>query len=198
MSQELQDLLEYYNPVPAPPPADEPSQPCYLWSPTTNALIVDAEGFRLKKDFYVKELAFYNTLTKEHWVGTFKPPFDRQYLKKKYVAAIDQSGKTGLKWEEGAHSYNVAFTMLTYYGSKHQLYAKGKDICNWIQQHTSLSVVDVDELTCPSVDQLPFGSYCVYHNSLHTKCALDQATRIGQYLNDMFEFKMPVVEEPVS
>ena len=59
---------------------------CYAWSPKASALIIDDQGCTLKKDFFVKELAFYNTLTKEHWVGTFKSPMERSYLRKKYVS----------------------------------------------------------------------------------------------------------------
>ena len=69
MAQEVrQDLLECYNPVPATPPAAEPSQPCYLWSPTTNALIrkygrLPSQERLLYEACDIKELAFYNTLT---------------------------------------------------------------------------------------------------------------------------------------
>ena len=208
MDQELQNLIVWSDQVVASDPAAtmgnegasiqfqrqepvEQGKPCYMWSPTTNALIVDAEGFQLKKDFYVKEMAFYNAVTKEHWVGTFKPPFDKKCMKKKFARDIDiyVQAFTGLKWEEGTFPYNVAFTMLTYFGNKHQLYARGKDTCQWIQQHTSLSVVDLEELGCPIIDALPFRSYCVQHNSLKRTCALDRAMRMGYYLMDMFSLK---------
>ena len=58
-------------------------------SPSRNILIVDLEGFQLKKDFYVKELAFYNPTTMTCWTGLFNPPFDRQFVKKKYATDMD-------------------------------------------------------------------------------------------------------------
>ena len=164
----------------------------YTWSPTTSSLIIDVEGFKVNKDFYVKEMAFYNAVTKEHWVGTFKPPFDKQCMKKGFASNIDlyAQARTGLTWEEGSYPYNVAFTMLSYFGNSHQLYASGRDMCQWIQQHTSLSVVDLEELGCPNVKEVPFGSYCVYHNSLKKRtCALAKAIRMGYYLMDMFSLK---------
>ena len=112
------------------------SVPCYTWSPKASALIVDAQGCTLKKDFFVKELAFYNTLTKEHWVGTFKPPMKRSYLRKKYIKDLDceLTDGLGLKWEQGMFPYQVVSTMTNYFGKSVQLYALGKALCQWIQQ----------------------------------------------------------------
>ena len=58
-------------------------------SPSPNVLIIDLEGFHLRKDFYVKELAFYNPTTMMCWTSLFKPPFDRQFVKKKYATDME-------------------------------------------------------------------------------------------------------------
>lgn len=163
----------------------------FAWSPATTGLIVDVEGFQLKQDFYVKEMAFVNPHTKDYWVGTFKPPYSRQAMKKKYVQDMDWSTRNmhGLKWEEGLYPYNVAFTILTHFGNNCQLLAKGRQKCLWIQQHTSLPVIDLEELGCPPAKELPFGSFCTFHNSLHKSCALDKSMRLGHYVMDMFAMK---------
>ena len=170
------------------------SVPCYAWSPKASALIVDAQGCTLKKDFFVKELAFYNTLTKEHWVGTFKPPMERSYLRKKYIKDLDRelADELGLEWEQGTFPYQVAFAMINYFGKSAHLYALGKKLCQWILQCTSLCVVILEELGCPNnINHLPPSSCypCLYHDSSRQKtCALDRAMCLGLYLTDMFSF----------
>ena len=168
---------------------------CYTWNPKACALIVDVQGCTLKKDFFAKEMAFYNSLTGEYWVGTFQPPMDRSYLKKKYVKEIDTkvSGSLGLSWEEGAFPYQVGFTMLNYFGKEAQLYALGKNLCQWIQQYTSLCVVNLEELGCqdiPLQDPRTFNA-CPYHDQDLTKiCALDRARQMALYLNELFSLKV--------
>ena len=162
------------------------------WNPKACALIVDVQGCWLKSDFFAKEMAFYNTLTKEYWIGTFKPPMERSYLKKKYVRHIDLkvTDQLGLEWETGAYPYQVAFTMLNYFGKEAQLYALGKDLCRWIQQYTSLCVVNLEELGCPG-DLHPVGTeLCPYHKDSKKTCALDRAICLGLYLNTMFSLKV--------
>ena len=171
----------------------------FAWNPSSNGLIVDVEGFQMKKDFYVKEMAFVNPQSKAYWVGTFLPPYSRQAMKKRYIQDMDWAMRNlhGLKWEEGLYPYNVAFTMLNHFGNNSQLLAKGREKCLWIQQHTSLPVIDLEELGCPPAKDLPFGSFCVFHNSLHKSCALDKAAKLGQYVMDLFSLKSvaPVVLE---
>ena len=158
------------------------------WNADKKVLIVDVEGFQLRKDFYVKELAFSNPATQEYWVGTFKPPYDRQALKKRYNMDIDwvTANLHGLRWEEGIYPYSVAFAMINFFGNSHQLYAKGRDKCIWIQQYTATPVLDLEQLGCPPARDLPFGSYCIFHNTLHKSCALDKAVRYCTYINGLF------------
>ena len=161
-----------------------------------NVLVVDARGCFLKDDFYVKELAFFNTLRDEYWVGTFKPPMDRSYLKKKYVKDIDRDlAALGLEWEGGTFPYQVAFTMLNYFGKDMQLYARGNPLCQWIQQYTSLCPVNVEELGYPPrgypedpQDPVRDGGLCPYHPN-PGKCALDGAMHVGLYMHDLFSLK---------
>lgn len=162
-----------------------------LLNPLSNGLIVEVEGFQMKNDFYVKEMAFVNPITKEYWVGVFYPPFDRQHMKKKYYQELDWATTNlhGLTWEEGLYPYSVAFTMLHHFGANFQLYAKGRQRCVWIQQHTCIPVVDLDDLGCPPLKELPFGCFCEFHNTLHKSCALNKATSLGQYLVNMFTMK---------
>jgi len=153
-----------------------------------NILIVDVEGFQLKKDFYVKELAFYNPFTKEYWQATFKPPFDRQYVKKRYCTDMDWVTRKlhGLKWEDGQFPYAMAFHMISYFGATYQLYAKGEEKALWVQQQTPFSVVNMELLGCPKAKDLPFGCFCRFHNTLEKSCALDKAVRLGHYYVDIF------------
>lgn len=166
-----------------------------LFSPSTNAMIVEVEGFQLKNDFFVKELAFVNLLTKEYWVGIFLPPYGRQHMKKKYNQELDWCTKHlhGLTWEEGLYPYNVAFMMLNHFGATYQLYTKGKQKVDWIREHTALNVLDLEDIGCPPAKELPFASYCEFHNSLHRSCALDKATRLARHLVTMFSLKNPAL-----
>lgn len=160
----------------------------FTWSPS--ALIVDARGCELKDNFFIKELAFYNTATCEHWVGTFKPPIDRSYLRKKYVKDLDQQCGRTIGWDEGAYPYQMVFTMLNYFGKSAQLHALGSELCRWIQTYTSLCVVNLEELGCPrDVNALPTLSThnCIYHSDDNDViCALGKAKRLGLYLNSVF------------
>ena len=162
-----------------------------IFTPTASSLIVEVEGFQMKKDFFVKELAFVNPITQHYWVGTFEPPHGRQYMKKKYQQDMDWTTihLHGLTWEDGCYPYSVAFYMLHHFGANHQLFAKGKQKCHWIKQHTGLSVLDLEDIGCPAAKDLPFGSVCEYHDSRQKACALDKATRLGTYIVDMFAMK---------
>ena len=154
------------------------------------AMVVEARGCTLKKDFYVKELAFVNTQTQEHWVGTFQPALDKGYLRRKYVRKIDRevTEELGLDWKQGQYPYQVAFTMINFFGQNMQLYALGSDLCHWIQHHTSICVVNLEELFgCqiePPQEQLV---NCEYHCTLN--CALNRAMYYSSYLRNMFSLK---------
>ena len=153
-----------------------------------NSLIVDVEGFQLNKDFYVKELAFYQPSTREYWAATFKPPFGRQYVKKRFASDMDWVTRNlhGLKWEDGQFPYAMAFHMISHFGSTYQLYAKGEEKSLWVQQQTPFTVVNLELLGFPKAKELPFGCFCRHHNTLEKSCALDKAVRLGTYYNELF------------
>ena len=152
-------------------------------------LMVDVEGFTLKNDFYVKELAFFNPATSECWVGTFKPPFDKKCLKGSYSATMVAKESHGLKWEDGTYPYSLAFTLISHYGSNYRLFAKGRDKCLWFQQFTTSTVSDLDQLGCPSFQELDLGCRCPYHNTMNNSCALDKSVRLGRYYVNIFIMK---------
>jgi len=156
--------------------------------PAANILIVDVEGFQLKKDFYVKELAFYQPFTKEYWLATFKPPFDRQYVKKKYCTDMDWVTRNlhGLKWEEGQYPYSMAYYMINHFGSHFLLHAKGEEKSLWIQHQTPFTVINLELMGSPKAKELPFGCFCTFHNTLEKSCALDKAVRLGQFYEGLF------------
>ena len=156
--------------------------------PSPNVLIVDVEGFQIKKDFYVKELAFYQPFTKEYWLATFKPPFDRQYVKKKFSTDMDWVTRNlhGIKWEDGQFPYPMAYHMISYFGSSYQLYAKGEEKSLWVQQQTPFTVVNLELLGFPKAKDLAFGTFCKNHNTLEKSCALDKAVRLGRYYEELF------------
>ena len=164
------------------------------WSPAPNILVIDVEGFQLKKDFYVKELAFYNPHTMQCWTGLFKPPFDRSSMKKKFVADMDWASRNmhHLKWEDGEYPYSMAGTMIAHFGNSHQLYAKGHEKCLWIQQYSLTPVIDLEQLGCPRAMDLPFGANCTFHNNC--SCAIDKAVRLGRYLVNLFTLT-PIVKQ---
>ena len=182
MADALDDLIRF----------DPPSKS--LFTPTASSLIVDVEGFQMRKDFFVKELAFVNPITKQYWVGTFEPPHGRQTMKKKYQQEMDWTTIQlhGRTWEEGLYRSSVAFYRLNHFGANHQLFAKGRQKCHWINQHTGLSVLDLEDIGCPPAKDLPFSSTCEYHDTRQKSCALDKATRLGIYLVDMFAMKTRV------
>ena len=159
---------------------------------TMEAVVVDARGCTLKHDFYVKELAFYQVSTGEHWVDTFQPPFDRCYLRKKFIKQMDQQlqQNTAMKWEDGTYPYQAVYAVINCFAKTGPLYALGKDMCHWIQQYTCTHVNNVEELGCfaPPASQI---QACHYHqDNINVMCALDRATQYGMYLHTMFSFSM--------
>ena len=86
-----------------------------------NVVIIDLEGFLLRNHFYIMELAFFNPTTMMCWTGLFNPPFDRQFVKKKYTTDMDWATRHlhGLKWEEGQYPYSLSGTMISHFGTTH-------------------------------------------------------------------------------
>lgn len=153
--------------------------------------MVDARGCTLKKDFYAKELAFVNTLTQDYWVGTFEPCLDKSYLKKKYVNKIDRevTEELGLQWKEGQYPYQTAFTVLDYFGQGMQMYALGSELCQWIQQHTSICVVNLEELFGNRMEPPRDVIIDCQYDHCTANCALNRAMYYSQCLNDLFNLK---------
>lgn len=175
-----------------------PSQQCQPFSQQeSDILIVDMEGFTLKDEFFVKELAFYNPCTMQCWVGTFKPPYDKKYIKSCYSKTMREEAieMHGLKWDDdGLYPYSMAFTMINRFANTHQLLAKGRRNCLWLQQYTDTILIDLEQYGCPPASELPFGCYCQFHNSTFKSCALDKAVRMGRYYVNLFTMK-PIVTE---
>lgn len=158
------------------------------WSADANVLIVDLEGFQIKKDFFIKEIAFFNPNTMQCWSGLFKSPFDKQFLKKKGITAIEYATKYlhGLKWDDGDYPYSMIFQVVSHFGRGYQLYSKGSEKCGWLQQFTSLPVINLELYGCPPAKELPHGCMCIHHNSLEKSCAIDKSVKFGLYLSKLY------------
>ena len=128
------------------------------------------------------------------WTGFFNPPFDRQFIKTKFVGDMDLVTKNlhGLKWEDGKLPFSLTYTMINYFGNKHQLHVKGREKCLCLQQHTTPTGIDLEQLGCPA-KEVSRGCLCRF--SLERTCALDKAVRLGHYYIDLFSPK-PVMLPP--
>lgn len=162
-------------------------------SPQPNIFIVEVEGFQIFKDFYVKELAFYNPSTCNTWLGLFKAPFDKGILKKKGLKCIDYCIENfhGLRWEQGDFPYSAIYPIISHFAHNAILYTKGLDKCRWIQQFTTAPVINLEQLGCPPAQELPHASLCQHHNTYHKTCALDKSVRLGKYLSQLYEMGQP-------
>ena len=153
--------------------------------PTPSILIVDYNGFQLDDDFFIKELALYQPFAKTYWVGTFKRPFNKCYCKKKILDSIDQQTlRHMLSWDEGEYPYFMLPHILKYFSSLQHLYAKNSEKACELYKFTDYPV---NILYSP--ENLPFGSYCSFHDATKYYCALDNAVRMGQYFVQMHSFK---------
>ena len=168
----MAEAAENVYPTPPPSPADVLDTPAAQVSRSlaypSYVLIIDLEGFQLRKDFYLKELAFYNPNTMTCWTDLFNPPFDRQFVKKMYATDMDWATRHlyGLTWEEGQYPYSLSATMISHFGSTHQLYAKGHEKCLWVQQYMTYPMIDLEKYGCPASKEQPFGCFCTFHNTL--------------------------------
>lgn len=163
----------------------------------SNLFIIDVEGFQLSKDFFVKELAVFNPVTENSWVGLFKPPFESLYLKKKGLQCINYCTDNfhGLKWDQGEFPYSAIYPMISHFANNATLYAKGQQKCAWLRQFTSAPVIDLETLGCPPAKELPHACLCMNHNTLFKTCAMDKAIRLGRYLVHMYDMQ-PIVNIP--
>jgi hypothetical protein len=158
--------------------------------PTPNVLIVDFEGFYVDKEFTIKELAFYHPFTSCYWSGTFLPPFQMAYCKKKISHHIQrQSEGHGLMWEEGLYPQHMIAHILHYYATTHYLYAPDAAKSRILQMHTVHNIGNLESMNFPPWNILPFGSYCFFHDSTHCSCALDRCVRLGKHFFHLHSMK---------
>ena len=169
---------------------DRPNQTNSPMYPMPNVLIVDFTGFKLDKDFFIKELAFYNPFAVNYWVATFQQPFAKSYCKRKMNNMINShSSCHGLSWDEGQYPFHMLPQILNYFASTHTIYIQGLQKCQWLQQLTSFTISSLDCMNFPSSDTLPLGSYCSFHDSTQYSCALDNAVKLGHCFVQMYSFK---------
>ncbi len=162
-----------------------------VWDGESEIFIVDVEGFQIKQDFFIKELAFYNPYSKQMWSGVFHAPFDRAYLKKKGQECIEYASSNlhGLRWEQGQYPYSMSYHLISHFGKKGNLYAKGSQKCVWLQQYTTSPVTNLEVFGCPPPKDLPQAYLCIEHSSLEKACAMDKAIRLGNYMASLWEMK---------
>lgn len=155
-------------------------------------LMVDAEGFWFKDNFYVKELAFYQPLTGQSWVGTFTPPFDKKCLKSSHATVLSRGQGHGLPWEGGEYPYGMAFTMIAHYTKHHKMYAVGLFKCLWLAQFSASLICDMEEQLGygPEKRGLPLGKsvkcLCAFHDVSTHSCALNACFQMGLYYMKLF------------
>ena len=155
-------------------------------------LIVDVEGFQIMKDFFIKEVAFYNPHNQLYWTGIFLPPFERDSLKKKSKTCIEwaTNHRHGLKWEKGQYPYSMTYYVFSHFGKDAQLYAKGREKCAWLQQYSTKPVINLDDFGYPPAKEVPQEYLCSEHNQSTDKfCAVDKAIRLGRYMQTLWDLK---------
>ena len=165
--------------------------------PTPQMMIVDFETFEIEDHHYIKELAFYNPFQMHHWVSTFQSPFTLLSLKKSFRNKVEnqQFDLHGLEWGGGLLPYTSVFQVLYSFASNCTLYTQNSEKSRILQHLTNCTILDLDYMDIPPVYELPFGSYCYFHDSSKFSCALDKAIRIGQYYKDNF-FKTSYHDNP--
>ena len=89
-----------------------------------------------------------------------------------------------LPWDEGEYPYLMLTHILKYFSSLQHLYAKNSEKACELYKFTDYPV---NILYSP--ENLPFGSYCLFHDATKYYCALDNAVRMGEYFVQMHSFK---------
>ena len=113
-------------------------------------LIVDVVGFKVGKDFFIKELAFYNPSTHKSWQGLFKPPFEKELFKKKGLNCLDSNTQLhGLRWDAGDYPYSALYPTIAFFTQNAILYASGEEKCQQIQQFTTATIMKLAAMGCP-------------------------------------------------
>ena len=155
----------------------------------TPPVMVDMEGFWLKDNFYLKELAFYKPDTGESWVGTFRPPFEEKCLKKSYAAKLPEQTHW-LSWDKGDYPYSLAFTLIAHFSKDHKMYASGQWKCLWLGQFSTTHVTDiVQQLGYTPVTNPSVRCQCEYHNVMMSSCALNTCLQMALYYNNLYAMK---------
>ena len=151
-----------------------------LFNPHSNIIIIDVEGYSLKNDFFVKELACYNPSNEKYWTALFLPPFNKDMFKKKYEDTITNN-KHGLKWDEGHLPYSMLYQVLEHFGANFRLYARGKDKIKYLQNCMQHPLNDLESFGCPPASELPQSYPCIYHDTTNNSCALNNAIKMGNH-----------------
>ena len=151
--------------------------------PTPQIMIVDFEGYEFENNFFIKELAFYDPFGMSHWVSTFQSPFALTSCKKRLVENIEkqQLELHGLEWGSGQLSFSSQAQVVFSFSSNYQLFAQNAKKCQVLENISNCTITDLSCLNMPAVYELPFGSFCSFHDSTKFSCALDKAVRMGQY-----------------
>ena len=174
-------------------PADNQTPQC----DESTRLIVDVVGFNVGKDFFIKELAFYNPTTDMAWQGLFKPPFEKELFKKKGLNCLDSNTQLhGLRWDAGDYPYSALYPTIAFFAQSGTLYASGEERCQQIQQFSTATIMNLEAMGCPPAKWLPHECLCPNHNTYNSECALDRAVRLGRHISQMYNMVPPKQAPP--
>ena len=162
---------------------------------TPQVMIVDFEGYEFDGNYFIKELAFYDPFGMYRWNTTFRSPFALISCKKRLTENIElqQFQSHGLTWESGQLPYSGQAHIVSSFASNYQLYAQNSEKTQILEQVSNCTITDLSFMNVPPVYELPFGSFCFYHDVTKFSCALDKAVRIGQYFLNLYSKQDPAV-----
>jgi Inhibitor of Apoptosis domain len=147
---------------------------------------IDFQAFTSSSgEFIIKELAIisHQDFKVQHWI--FKPPYSENC-----VSAATRKIKTwlennhhGIKWSQGNTDFTRLKSTLLFVTIPYKvLYVKGKEKAKHLQTLLERHVIDIADLGCPALKDLPhLPFYCKHHQETKMQCALQNVFRLAQW-----------------
>lgn len=161
---------------------------------------VDVQGFiGLGDKFIVKEVAFYENLSKTMSHYIFRDPYQWSLLPNELRHQVKylQHNHHGFRWTDGFTNYgSLAHVMRGYLDRTPLVLVKGLEKISWLGEYVeNLNAVDMLELGCPSLKVLR-DTYsdrivdCGFHAGV---CAFENVQLMRLWYNERMESKKIVI-----
>lgn len=147
-------------------------------------IVVDLQGFTIKKQFIPKELALYDGYRQGHYI--FKPPCEKCELnvsERKTVNWLERHYH-GLLWDSGFTYLNQLYDILIETLQHHEIvYVKGEMKLKFLKELTHLdNIYAYPEDKQPSLRKFISRPECMFHVKKYTHCALSNVLLLYKYI----------------